>query len=206
MECALGGDHVERAANDCAVGPQPTPLVERILTSLCGVWWPEPRRPESLCALADECRAPRSPVWAVADDSASFGWSCPRATRARSCQYVLRPTLTDRGPLIQSPVCLACVGGHQRGVRQADLADKGELGANLTGAWSPRIALSPMMTRRAVAHFGNGFDESLQTPVCKWLKYHVFYATVGFRTAAAANPGWPRWHGWAMPRLVSCMS
>jgi fructose-1,6-bisphosphatase len=41
------------------------------------------------------------------------------------------------------------------------LADKGELGANLTGAWSPRIALSPMMTRRAVAHFGNGFDESL---------------------------------------------
>jgi hypothetical protein len=163
VECALGGDHVERAANDCAVGPQPTPLVERILTSLCGVWWPEPRRPESLCALADECRAPRSPVWAVADDSASFGWSCPRATRARSCQYVLRPTLTDRGPLIQSPVCLACVGGHQRGVRQADLADKGELGANLTGAWSPRIALSPMMTRRAVAHFGNGFDESLRS-------------------------------------------
>jgi hypothetical protein len=47
-----------------------------------------------------------------------------------------------------------------------------------------------MMTRRAVAHFGNGFDESLQTPVCKWLKYHVFYATVGFRTAAAANPAW----------------
>jgi hypothetical protein len=42
------------------------------------------------------------------------------------------------------------------------LADKGELGANLTGAWSPRIALSPMMTRRAVAHFGNGFDESLR--------------------------------------------
>jgi hypothetical protein len=43
------------------------------------------------------------------------------------------------------------------------LADKGELGANLTGAWSPRIALSPMMTRRAVAHFGNGFDESLRS-------------------------------------------
>ena len=29
-----------------------------------------------------------------------------------------------------------------------------------------------------------------KTPVCKWLKYRVFYATVGFRTAAAANPSW----------------
>jgi hypothetical protein len=49
------------------------------------------------------------------------------------------------------------------------LADKGELGANLTGAWSPRIALSPMMTRRAVAHFGNGFDESLRENSSKLL-------------------------------------
>ena len=29
------------------------------------------------------------------------------------------------------------------------------------------------------------------TPVCKCLKYRVFYATVGFRTAAAANPTSP---------------
>jgi hypothetical protein len=53
------------------------------------------------------------------------------------------------------------------------LADKGELGANLTGAWSPRIALSPMMTRRAVAHFGNGFDESLQLTCAKSLYMDV---------------------------------
>jgi hypothetical protein len=53
------------------------------------------------------------------------------------------------------------------------LADKGELGANLTGAWSPRIALSPMMTRRAVAHFGNGFDESLRRECHKFLIYRI---------------------------------
>jgi hypothetical protein len=28
----------------------------------------------------------------------------------------------------------------------------------------------------------------VKTSVCKWLKYGVFYATVGFDTAAAANP------------------
>ena len=28
----------------------------------------------------------------------------------------------------------------------------------------------------------------VKTPVCKWLKYRMFYATVGFRTAAAAHP------------------
>ena len=28
----------------------------------------------------------------------------------------------------------------------------------------------------------------VKTPACKWLKYRLFYATVGFNTDAAANP------------------
>src|SRR6267378_5668258 len=89
MECALRSHDVERAANNRAVGAQPAPLVERFLTSLCGEWWSEPRRPQSLCALADECRAPRNAVATATGEGACFGWSCPRATRARSRQYVL---------------------------------------------------------------------------------------------------------------------
>src|SRR5262249_22994667 len=70
---------------------QPAPLVERFLTSLCGEWWPEPSRPQALCALADECRAPRNAVATATGEGVCFGWSCPRATRARSRRYVLRP-------------------------------------------------------------------------------------------------------------------
>src|SRR5215831_3344355 len=91
MECALRSHDVERAANHRAVGTQPAPLVERFLTSLCGAWWPEPSRPQALCALADECRAPRKAVATAPGEGVCFGWSCPRATRARSRRYVLRP-------------------------------------------------------------------------------------------------------------------
>jgi hypothetical protein len=38
---------------------------------------------------------------------------------------------------------------------------RAEPGSHLTGALCPRIAPSPMMTRCAVANFGNGFDEPL---------------------------------------------
>ena len=76
-------------------GLNPHHWLQRLLTSLCGQWWPEPGGPQSLCALADECRAPRSAVSTAAGDGACFGWSCPRATRARSRRYVLRPALPD---------------------------------------------------------------------------------------------------------------
>jgi hypothetical protein len=39
---------------------------------------------------------------------------------------------------------------------------RAEPDSNLPGALCPRIAPSPMVTQRAVANFGNGFDESLQ--------------------------------------------
>jgi hypothetical protein len=38
---------------------------------------------------------------------------------------------------------------------------RAEPGSHLTGALCPRIPPSPMMTRCAVANFGNGFDEPL---------------------------------------------
>ena len=38
---------------------------------------------------------------------------------------------------------------------------RAEPGSHLTGALCPRIAPSPMMTRCAIANFGNGFDEPL---------------------------------------------
>src|SRR5713101_6075522 len=89
MEGALRSHDVERAANKRAVGAHPAPWVERLLTSLCGAWWAEPRRPQSLCALADECRAPSHAVATAPGEGACCGWSCPRAPRARSRQYVL---------------------------------------------------------------------------------------------------------------------
>src|SRR6266699_7050726 len=98
MECALRSNDVERAANNRAVGAQPAPLVERFLTSLCGAWWSEPSRPQSLCALADECRAPRHAVATATGEGACFGWSCPRATRARSRRYVLRDLRINKIP------------------------------------------------------------------------------------------------------------
>jgi len=39
---------------------------------------------------------------------------------------------------------------------------RAEPGSHLTGALCPRIAPSPMMTRCAIANFGNGFDEPLR--------------------------------------------
>src|SRR5215510_11471215 len=41
----------------------------------------------------------------------------------------------------------------------------------------------------------------VKTPVCKCLKEHVFYATVGFDTAAAATPFW--WNGTMAKQNIS---
>src|SRR5689334_12539180 len=110
MEGALRRNAVERAATKRAVGAHPAPVVERFLTSLCGEWWSEPRRPQSLGALADECRAPSKAVATATGEGARFGWSCPRATRARSRQYVLRPPCLWHGLQPQTEVRLARSG------------------------------------------------------------------------------------------------
>jgi hypothetical protein len=50
-------------------------------------------------------------------------------------------------------------------------------------------------SRGTVESITVGASSLVQTPVYKWLKYCVFYATVGFDTAAAANPT-KRSFGW----------
>src|SRR6266508_2360113 len=54
VECPSGRHDVERAANGLVVGPQSAPLVEHLLTSLCGPWWQKPDRPQPVPALGDD--------------------------------------------------------------------------------------------------------------------------------------------------------
>jgi len=52
---------------------------------------------------------------------------------------------------------------------------RAEPGSHLTGALCSRIAPSPMMTRYAVANFGNGFDEPLHTLLLQHRPCHLCY-------------------------------
>src|SRR6266446_10545668 len=164
MECALRSNDVERAANNRAVGAQPAPLVERFLTSLCGEWWSEPRRPQSLCALADECRAPRNAVATATGEGACFGWSCPRATRARSRRYVLRPPCLCHLLQPQTEVRIARSGCRRRGACHMPLP-----GGSTTrikrcqSIWSNHTPRS-MSIRRAMVHFGGMGSPNIYLP------------------------------------------
>src|SRR5882672_7852922 len=154
MECALRSHDVERAANNRAVGAQPAPLVERFLTSLCGEWWSEPSRPQSLCALADECRAPRNAGATATGEGACFGWSCPRATRARSRQYVLRPPCLCHLLQPQTEVRIARSGCRRRGACHMPLPGGGTTRIKrCQSIWSNHTPRS-MSIRWAMVHFG----------------------------------------------------
>src|SRR5712671_2663385 len=154
MECALRSHDVERAANNRAVGAQPAPLVARFLTSLCGEWWSEPSRPQSLCALADECRAPRNAVATATGEGACFGWSCPRATRARSRQYVLRPPCLWHVLQPQTEVRIARSGCRRRGACHMPLPGGGTTRIKrCQSIWSNHTPRS-MSIQWAMVHFG----------------------------------------------------
>src|SRR5712692_4536474 len=154
MECALRSHAVERAANNRAVGAQPAPLVERVLTSLCGEWWSEPRRPQSLCALADECRAPRHAVATATGEGACFGWSCPRATRARSRQYVLRPPCLWHVLQPQTEVRIARSGCRRRGACHMPLPGGGTTRIKRDQSLSSNPTSRSISIQWAMVHFG----------------------------------------------------
>src|SRR5712671_93007 len=154
MECALRSHDVERAANNRAVGAQPAPLVERFLTSLCGEWWSEPSRPQSLCALADECRAPRNAVATATGEGACFGWSCPRATRARSRQYVLGPPCLWHVLQPQTEVRIARSGCRRRGACHMPLPGGGTTRIKRDQSLSSNPPSRSISIRWAMVHFG----------------------------------------------------
>src|SRR5216683_3432113 len=154
MECALRSHAVERAATNRAVGAQPAPLVERVLTSLCGEWWSEPRRPQSLCALADECRAPRHAVATATGEGACFGWSCPRATRARSRQYVLRPPCLWHVLQPQTEVRIARSGCRRRGACHMPLPGGGTTRIKRDQSLSSNPTSRSISIQWAMVHFG----------------------------------------------------
>src|SRR6266571_1079094 len=124
------------------------------LSVLCGEWGPEPSRPQSLCALADECRAPRSSVATAAGEGACFWSSCPRATRARSRRYVLRPPCLWHVLQPQTEVCIARSGCRRRGVCHMPLPGGGTTRIKrCQSIWSNHTPRS-MRIRRAMVHFG----------------------------------------------------
>src|SRR5712691_4282294 len=154
MECALRSHDVERAANNRAVGAQPAPLVERFLTSLCGEWRSEPSRPQSLCALADECRAPRNAVATATGEGACFEWSCPRATRARSRRYVLRIPCLWHVLQPQTEVRIARSGCRRRGACHMPLPGEGTTRIKRDQSLSSNPTSRSISIQWAMVHFG----------------------------------------------------
>jgi hypothetical protein len=65
---------------------------------------------------------------------------------------------------------------------------RAEPGSHLTGALCPRIPPSPMMTRCAVANFGNGFDEPLLDNRSNLLNLCEKYEARAVRASAAHGP------------------
>jgi hypothetical protein len=61
------------------------------------------------------CRAPRNAVATAPGEGACSGWSCPRATRARSRRYVLRPPCLWHVLQPQTEVHIARSGCRRRG-------------------------------------------------------------------------------------------
>lgn len=50
-----------------------------------------------------------------------------------------------------------------------------------------------------------GAASLVKIPICKWLTYRMFYATVGFDTAAAANPSWGSYSKRAIMTILSLL-
>ena len=79
-------------------GLNPHHWLQRLLTSLCGQWRPEPDRPQRVPALADDARAPRRVRSTGAGDMAPLHRSRPTERRIGSSRHLLTPDPPGRLP------------------------------------------------------------------------------------------------------------